>query len=176
MPSFKYCFGKLVLKRPEIEHFVPKVIRDRWWPWTDPNVRTSTKKNFTLKNFVSNPKNLLWDFKKFYSPTDQCCICIFWLLKVKKLFLDGLNLYEKSKLAWLFFAHVLELKMSLTSQGLRKMVSVAKGGHKAPTHCTGVSQFLVETSDIYALSNLTFVEHYNLSFLFMTIMTYLPPP
>ena len=65
--------------------------------------------------------------------------------------------------------------MSLTSQGFRKMVSVTKGGHMAPTHCTGVSQFLLETSDIYALPNLIFVEYYNLNFLFMTIMTCVPP-
>ncbi len=45
----------------------------------------------------------------------------------------------------------------------------------APTHCTGVSQFLLETSDIYALPNLIFVEYYNLNFLFMTIMTCVPP-
>ncbi len=54
-----------------------------------------------------------------------------------------------------FVAYVLELKMSLISQGFRKMVSVAKGGNKAPTHCSKVSHFLSETSDIYYLSNLT---------------------
>ncbi len=74
-----------------------------------------------------------------------------------------------------FVAYVLELKMSLTSQGFRKMVSATKGGHLAPTHCTGVSQFLLETSDIYALSNLTFAEHYNQNFLFMTVMACVPP-
>ncbi len=74
-----------------------------------------------------------------------------------------------------FLAHVLELKMSLASQGFRKMLFVAKGGNKATTHCTGVLQFLLETSDIYALSNLTFVEHYNLNFLFMTVMACIPP-
>ncbi len=65
--------------------------------------------------------------------------------------------------------------MSLTSQGFRNMVTVAKGGNKAPTQCTGVSQFLLDTSDIYALSNLTFPELYNLNFLFMTVMTCIPP-
>ncbi len=40
-----------------------------------------------------------------------------------------------------FFGYILELKMSLTSWGFRKMVSVTKAGHMAPTHGTGVSQF-----------------------------------
>ncbi len=74
-----------------------------------------------------------------------------------------------------FVAYVLELKMSLTSQRFKEMVSLTKGGHMAPTHCTGVSHFLLETSDIYALQNLIFVEYYNLNFLFMTIMTCVPP-
>ena len=74
-----------------------------------------------------------------------------------------------------FVAYVLELKMSLTSQGFRKIVSATKGGHMAPTHCTGVSQFLLEISDIYALPNLTFVEYYYPNFLLMTIMTCVPP-
>ncbi len=58
-----------------------------------------------------------------------------------------------------FVAYVLELKMSLTSKGFRTMFSVTKGGNLTSKHCTGVSQFLLETSDIYALSNLTFVDH-----------------
>ncbi len=75
----------------------------------------------------------------------------------------------------IIFAHVLKLKMSLTSQRFRKMVSVTKGGHMAPTHCTGVSQFLLEISDIFTLPNLTFVDYYNPNFLLMKIMTCVPP-
>ncbi len=107
---------------------------------------------------------------------NRWCIVFFRLLTIEKLMMDGLNIYAKRKFfAWLFFAHVLELKMIFTSQGFRKMVSLTKGGHMAPTHCTGVSQFLLETSDVHALSNHIFVEYYNLNFLFMTIMTCVPP-
>ncbi len=74
-----------------------------------------------------------------------------------------------------FFANVLEFKTRFTSQRFRKMVTAAKGGHLAPTHCTGVPQFLMETSVIYTISNLMFVEYYNLKFLLMTIMTCVPP-
>ncbi len=76
----------------------------------------------------------------------------------------------------IFFANVLEFKMRFTSQRFRKMGSVTKGRHMAPTHCTGVPQFLMETSVIYTISNLMFVEYYNLKFLLMTIMTCVPPP
>ncbi len=62
----------------------------------------------------------------------------------------------------IIFAHVLK-------------VSVTKGGHMAPTHCTGVSQFLLEISDIFTLPNLTFVDYYNPNFLLMKIMTCVPP-
>ncbi len=65
--------------------------------------------------------------------------------------------------------------MRLTSQGFRKMVSVTKSGHMAQMHCTGVSQFLLESSNIYALPNLTFLEYYNLNFPLMTVMTCVPP-
>ncbi len=80
------------------------------------------------KSKFPNPKGCCGISKICTLPPIKAAYAFFRLSTVKKVLLDGLNIYEQSKFAWLFFAHVLELKMRLTSQGFRKMVSVTKGG------------------------------------------------